>query len=273
MKASDRSVVIGVALLGLLAAFWFLALSPKRAELADADAKVDDLQVQLADAEALAASGEQAKAGYRGNYHRLVVLGKAVPSEDDTSSLLVEVDDLAQRSGIEFESIKLSGGGEVAAPAPAQETTVDPGSAPSEAEDSTPVAAPATETAAAALPLGATVGPAGLPVMPYDLHFSGDFFEIADFIDGVNSLVRTTSSGIGIDGRLVTIDGFSLGQDEDAGFPKLVVDLHVTSYVAPEAEGITGGASPAAPPPATGLASAPAGEEPATPTPTATVTP
>ena len=32
-------------------------------------------------------------------------------------------------------------------------------------------------------PLGASVGPAGLATMPYEVTFKGDFFAIADFLD------------------------------------------------------------------------------------------
>ena len=60
------------------------------------------------------------------------------------------------------------------------------------------------------LPLGAAVGSAGLPTMPYDLTFTGDFFDIADFMAGLDAMVKVDGKGIGVDGRLLTIDGFSL---------------------------------------------------------------
>ena len=60
------------------------------------------------------------------------------------------------------------------------------------------------------MPLGASIGPAGLAVMPYTLTFSGNFFQIADFIHGIDSLVETENAKVGVEGRLVTIDGFSL---------------------------------------------------------------
>ena len=52
---------------------------------------------------------------------------------------------------------------------------------------------PATESAAAVLPLGAAVGLAGLPTMPYDLIFTGDFFDIADFMAGLDRMVKSTA--------------------------------------------------------------------------------
>src|SRR5262249_39590828 len=51
------------------------------------------------------------------------------------------------------------------------------------------------------LPLGASIGPAGLNVMPYDLTFNGSFFDVADFIGGVDSLLATKKTNAGGDGR------------------------------------------------------------------------
>ena len=55
--------------------------------------------------------------------------------------------------------------------------------------------------------------------MPYTLTFNGNFFQIADFIKGLDSLVKTQNEKVAVDGRLITIDGFSLTPDEEAGFP------------------------------------------------------
>ena len=57
------------------------------------------------------------------------------------------------------------------------------------------------------MPLGATVGPAGLAVMPYSLTFTGNFFEVANFIDKIDSQVHTGEASVEVEGRLMTIDG------------------------------------------------------------------
>jgi Tfp pilus assembly protein PilO len=269
MKSSDRAIVAGIGVLGLLAAFWFLLLSPKREEVSELDRQVSEAQSALTTAEQTAALGEQAKANYASNYHELVVLGKAVPAEEETSSLLVQLQALASKSGISFDSLALAQAGATEPATPAEQTTADPGTGEQPAEpstDSTLSSAPATEAAAATLPLGATVGPAGLPVMPYDLRFRGDFFGVANFIRDLDGLVESQRTSTGVDGRLLTIDGFSLGPDGEDGFSNLVASLHVTTYVAPADQGLTAGATPSAPteavPPDT-----------ATPTSSTTVTP
>jgi Tfp pilus assembly protein PilO len=110
----------------------------------------------------------------------------------------------------------------------------------------------ATESTAANLPLGASVGAAGLPTMPYDLSFEGSYFDVANFLKGVDDLVHLRQSGqVAADGRLLTIDGFSLTpQDEtNPSNPTLDVKLSVTSFVTPSDQGLTAGATPGGPAP------------------------
>ena len=83
--------------------------------------------------------------------------------------------------------------------------------------------------------------------MPYSLTFTGSFFKIADFIKGLDSLVKTTNENVGVNGRLVTINGFSLGEDSEAKFPALQANFSVTTYLTPPSEGTTAGASPEGP--------------------------
>ena len=61
--------------------------------------------------------------------------------------------------------------------------------------------------------------------MPYTLKFNGNFFHVADFIEGARLLVKTENSKVAVDGRLITINGFSLEADPEDGFPKLEGDL------------------------------------------------
>jgi Tfp pilus assembly protein PilO len=258
MKTSDRKILYGLAAVVVLAGFWFLILSPKRGELGELDSKVAAAQAATTQNEQLAALAEQSKESYKADYQEMVVLGKAVPGDDDVSSLLEQVNGLAERSDVEFNSLVLAADGAAdataAAVTPPPVVTAPPtgdGSATPAATGvpATPTAVPATEAAAATLPLGAAVGSAGLPAMPYDLSFTGEFFDIADFMAGLDGFVRVEEKGgVGVDGRLLTVDGFSLAPDEGSGgFPHLQANLHVTSYISPPDQGLTGGATPTAP--------------------------
>ncbi len=80
------------------------------------------------------------------------------------------------------------------------------------------------------------VGAAGLPTLPYQLSLRGSFFDVPDFIGGIDGLVTPVGGGarLSLDGRLLTINGFAL-QIKDAGPPpKLEASFVVTAYVDPE---------------------------------------
>jgi Tfp pilus assembly protein PilO len=250
MKASDRTVLMALAALGVLAAAWFLLLSPKRDEVAKLDEEITSVRGSLQEQQDLVAAARQAKDDYDTDYSDLVVLGKAVPEEEDTSSLFVELEALAEQSDAAFESIELnSGSASAAPPPPAAETTTDENAEDgSAAVPATPVA---TEATAALLPIGATIGAAGLPVMPYSVKLTGDFFQVSDFLAGVDALVETGKSAPVADGRLITIDGFELVTKDAEGGEVLDATLSVTTYVAPADQGLTGGATPTAPATAT----------------------
>lgn len=269
MRSADRMVVVVIALVGVVAVFWFMAIAPKRQEAKSLDEDITRLEGSISQQQQVATFAEQARQDFPRYYERLVVLGKAVPEQADTASLLVQLDSVADRAGVEFRDISLNEGG-VTAPAaptaPATGTTpTDPSvPAPSAPADATgqpatvtttdpttgapsdPAAVPAiaTEASAAALPIGSAIGPAGLPALPYELDFRGRFFNISHFFGGMDNLVEAADQGVAANGRLVTIDGFALNP---AAFPVLSANLAVTTYATPETQGLTGGATPTGP--------------------------
>ncbi len=251
MSPSTRLIpaILLVVLVG--AAFWVLALSPKREQASDLSAEIEQQQAALAQSQAEIAEAVDAQRKFPSDYKQLVVLGKAVPAADDTSSLLVEVNQIARDADVRFESIQLSsaGGGEVA---PVETTAATP-SAPG-------APAPPTEVAASLLPLGATIGPAGLGVMPYDLIFTGSFSHVADFIKGIDALVHTSNAKVEVDGRLITLDGFALNA-ANSGFPNLEATFAVTTYLVPPGQGVTAGATAETPAPEAPATEAPAPSE------------
>jgi Tfp pilus assembly protein PilO len=232
--SSTNKAVVGMLLVAVVAiAFWKVALAPKREEVAELSEQVEQAKASLAQHEAEVAEAEAARAEFPENYEKLVVLGKATPGDDDTASLLVQVNRIAKEAKVRFATLELSeGGGEGSeeVPPPVTGETVS-----------------ATEATASLLPLGAAVGPAGLAAMPYTLTFTGSFFSIADFIKGLDSMVKTEEEEVTVDGRLLTIDGFSLEADPKAEFPSLQATFSVTTYLTPPGEGVTGGATPGSP--------------------------
>jgi Tfp pilus assembly protein PilO len=242
MNSTHRLIAAIGAIVVLAVAFWMLLLSPKRDEAKKLGAQVEQLESSLAQHEAEVAEAEAARDEFPTQYQRLVVLGKAVPGDDDVASLLVQLNRIADRAGGSFENIKLTEGG--AAEESATAPTAGAGGEP---------AAP-TEVAASLLPLGASVGPAGLAVMPYEVSFDGNFFGVADFIAGLDALVKTGEEAVRVDGRLLTIDSFTLEGDSKVGFPALRASFSLTTYLTPPSQGVTGGATSTAPPAATPVA-------------------
>jgi Tfp pilus assembly protein PilO len=242
MKSSNRLIVAMLVVAALAAGFWILILSPKREEASELGTEVEQLQSSLALAQNQAAEATAARSAFPEDYRKLVVLGKAVPGDDETSSLLLQMTRVADRSQVRFESIQLGSSAEGTAAA----STLAPQAGPS-----APVTSitPATEATAALLPLGASVGPDGLGVMPYNVNFTGSFFHVADFIHGMDSLVETGTSQVAVDGRLVTLDGFVLSpaEEEDAPTSLLNANFAVTTYLVPPGQGVTAGATSAAP--------------------------
>ena len=249
MKTSDRMILGAVLVFVLIGAYWFLVLAPKRQEASELSDRKAELEKQVSEQEQVAEFAEQARDQFSKYYGRMVVLGKAVPNAADSASLLVQLSKVSGDAGVKFSSIELSQtpSGAQAAPPPSP-AEAQPTATEAPGETTTTATAPATESAAANLPIGATIGPAGLGVLPYNLTFNGYFFDVADFIGGMNELIDIKDEArVSPDGRLLTIDGFALSPDPTAGFPKLQADFAVTGYATPSDQGLTLGATPSGP--------------------------
>jgi Tfp pilus assembly protein PilO len=257
MKGSARPIVAILVVAAAAIAFWSLALSPKREEADKLDTQVEQLSISVEAARGELAQATAARHAFPTAYHQLVELGQAVPATDETPSLLIELQSLASRSGVSFEDIQLEGEGEAAVESvaePPPTTTPEAGGS-----TGTPAAetVPATEVEASLMPLGASIGSAGLAVMPYSLTFRGSFFGIARFIGEVDGLVRSGKAAMKVNGRLVTINGFSLAtgstesgggaESDPGGQTELQASFNVTTYLTPPGQGITLGATPNAP--------------------------
>lgn len=237
LEGKSKNAVIGGMLLvaAIATAFWVLALSPKREEANKLDAQIKQLEGSLSQHRAEAAVAAEARREFPTDYQRLVVLGKAVPGDDDTASLFVQLNRISDAAEVRFETLSLSAGTGAEAPPPVASPSLS----------GAPVSA--TEAAASLMPLGASVGPAGLAVMPYTLTLTGDFFQVADFIKGLDALVQTTNENVAVDGRLVTVDGFSLSPGEGDFSSVLQATFSITTYLTPPGQGLTAGASPTGP--------------------------
>ncbi len=234
-------------------------------------------------------TARQAKARYNDDYAAVAKLGKAVPKSDALPSLVYQLQSVAHSARIDFTSLKISSGGgqgptPAAAAAPAAPAAsggaaasgASSGSSSSGGSSATPAApattqpAPATQAAAATLPPGATVGSAGFPTMPFAFVFSGTFFDMERFFGDVQSFVRVNGKEVVANGRLLSVDGFSLVAGP-GGFPNVKANVVATAYLRTPADDSTStaGTGTAATTPAGSTGSGSSAGGAATPAPTA----
>lgn len=262
MKRTDRIILSALPVVALIAGFWFLLLSPKRDEASKLEKEVAALEDSVKRNEQAVVEAERAQERFPVLYRQVVRLGRATPSfspDGDTARLLDQLSALSKRTGARLGAVKLAegaGGGAAAAPAPApaQEGDSDDKSSeeavdPSNQSGQLGVASGAGgsvpgEASTVLTPLGATIGAAGFPVMPYSLEVSGSYFELSKFLRELARLVRADGDRVVARGRLFTIEGFELSGGEGSG---LGGKFNVTTYLMNPAQGPTAGATPAGP--------------------------
>lgn len=248
MSAQRNTILIG-AVVALVAAagFYHFFLGPKRDRATELGAQVDAARATLVQTRQEAVSLKSAKGSFGTDYTSVVKLGKAVPTDDDVRSLMVQLDAAAKRSGVDFRTIQLDGGTGTATPAAAT------------------AGAAANQATTATLPPGASVGTAGFPTMPFSFEFAGQFFTLSDFFARLDRLVRVNDKTVKVSGRLLTVDAFTL-KPGAGGFPAVTASIGATAYLLPGANGAALDAVPATPAGSTASSTAaPAGSTAATP--------
>jgi Tfp pilus assembly protein PilO len=207
---SRNTRILLIAVVAVLAAggYWKLALAPKRAEAADLAKQVATAQAQLAQQQSLLATYKGTQAQYNANYAEVVRLGKAVPSDDDARSLVVQLDAAAKRSGTDFDNIDVSASGVTAgAGATATSTSVPPGA----------------------------VSAGSYSAMPLSLAFSGDFATLENFLGRVQRFVTLKGGKTLVNGRLMRVESISLQPGPD-GWPNMAVQIGADTYIVPDGQ-------------------------------------
>jgi Tfp pilus assembly protein PilO len=246
----NKILIPVVALVAAAGAFWFLALAPKRAEIAKLDSDISAKQAEVEQSKQLVAGYERAKGNYRANYAKLAGLGKAVPADDDVRSLIYQLDDAARRSNVDFRALTVgasdgAAGGQPAQPAAAGTKAPPPGTVP--------------------------IGSAGFSAMPFSLSFKGSYFNLSDFFTRLERFVTVQNNNIDVTGRLLLLGSINVTPQpsQDGKATELVAQVGAATYLVPPTEGVAGAATPTAP---AGTAAAPAPSGTTPPTTTATIT-
>jgi Tfp pilus assembly protein PilO len=238
----DRKILLALIPLALIAAYWFLLLSPKREEASQVQDQLTQVQSERDTAVQRLQGLSAAKRDYASDYATVIYLGKSIPSTVDMPSLLVQLDRASRGTGIDFTSIKTG-------------TRSTGGAAPAAASSSgTPAAGNGSATPASATP-AAGGGAAGLDTIPLDFEFDGSYFDLADFFHRMKRFVRVANDQILVRGRLMTINSFTF--EAPTGGSGLKATVHASVYLSPKTQGVSGGATPQGP---SGAPAQPAGQ-------------
>jgi Tfp pilus assembly protein PilO len=216
MTARDRIVIVVLAALAVLAAAWLLAVAPEREQAAQLNTQVSAARAQLVTAESQVSGARAAQAGYATAYASLVRLGKAVPTGQEVPSLIVQLAQASNRKQVEFSSI--AGGASSGGSSPAVAATG-----------------------------------ASFTQMPFTFVFNGSFFDLYHLFQQLNRFtLRTSSGGLVVSGRLLTIQSVKLAPEassssESGSSARLTGTITATAYVLPASQGLTGGATATSP--------------------------
>ena len=82
--------------------------------------------------------------------------------------------------------------------------------------------------------------------MPLSFTFEGSFFRLSDFMREIERFIVSKRSSLDVRGRLLTLDGFALEAGRE-GFPQMKATIAATAYLVPADQGVTNGATAAAP--------------------------
>ena len=205
MTRLTRILIAVVAVAGAGFGYWKLDLQPKRAEAAKLEQEVSTKEAELAQTQALIGTYEGARAAYKDNYATVVRLGKAVPGDDDTKSLVVQLDAAAKRSDVDFDTLNINGSGGGGATG----------------SDAAPIAPGAINAGA-------------FSAMPFALSFSGDFKTLGNFLSRLERFVTLKGDKIAVSGRLMRVEKLQLVPDSNVGWPALVASIGAASYIVPD---------------------------------------
>ena len=229
MSTRDRTILAVVCLVAAVLAPYLLVISPERKQATKLQTQINAVQSQLSSVQQQLAQGEKARAQFASSYTTLVRLGEAVPTDDNTPSLIYQLQAAAKRSGVQFQSLTFNAGqgGGSSAPAPAPSSS-------------------SSSSTSAPLPPGVTVGAAGFPVEPFTFTFAGNFFHLANFVGRLQRFVVATNKNLSVSGRLMSLNGITLAPSS-GGFPEITATINATTYLLPASEGLLNGATPAGP--------------------------
>jgi type IV pilus assembly protein PilO len=105
MNRTLRLIIVGVVLVVIIVLAWFLLISPLRSDIDAVEASIETERAKLSAAQAQLAQAEAIREEGEKNRGMLLELAKMVPEGEQIPSLLLQIQDLADQSGIAFIAI------------------------------------------------------------------------------------------------------------------------------------------------------------------------
>lgn len=214
MTGRDRTVLIAVVMLAIVAGGWMLVVSPERKQAKTLDTQVEAARSTLQTARTQLADAKEAQSKYASAYASVVNLGKAVPASEEVPSLIYQLSQATSERSVDFNSIATGGSGSSASSA-----------------------SPATASA-------------GFTQMPFTFVFSGQYFNLEHLFNSLTAFTEHTSGGLEVSGRLLTIQSVKLspeGSSSPGKSTRLTGSITATAYVLPAGQTVTAGATATSP--------------------------
>ncbi|MHB9111481.1 MAG: type 4a pilus biogenesis protein PilO [Thermoleophilia bacterium] len=187
MKKRDIGILIGLGVVVLLVAWYFLIISPKKEEAAtrasEYQAEKRSYDESLVKVQRIGEERSAAKAA-AGD---LLKLSKLVPPDSQVPSMIVEMQSTADSAGLKFMKIV----------------------------PDTPVAGTESGT-----------------IVPFQLEFQGEFYDVNDFLYRVENFARMEGTDVNVTGRLISVVTLELVEPEiDGSFPDVLVKIGANAYM------------------------------------------
>jgi Tfp pilus assembly protein PilO len=108
MSRRIKLALIAVGILAIALAVFFLLLNPMRGDIDELRSSIDDEDMKIMAATQELARAEQTQREGRRNQGRLLELAKMIPSEPEVPSLILQIQDLADKAGIDWIQVSPS---------------------------------------------------------------------------------------------------------------------------------------------------------------------
>ncbi|MBN1630720.1 MAG: type 4a pilus biogenesis protein PilO [Thermoleophilia bacterium] len=105
MSRKVHYILMGIGLVAVAALCWFFLLSPLRGDIAETESAIEEQRNQISIAKTALAQSQVTRDEGRRNQARLLELSKMVPPTEELPSLLLQLQDLADQSGIDFLAV------------------------------------------------------------------------------------------------------------------------------------------------------------------------